>query len=122
MDQLQTLIDAYNSSESDGTFYTTEAIRECIPLAIQDDPLPHEELLAILRAVVTSTPKTDNTIFFIQFCGCHEALSVIADMMAARMNNSMYTYKVAGPHVLIEQELLRKACEVIGFSDDEGVF
>ena len=122
MDQLQALIDAYDSSESDGTFYTPEAIRECIPLAIQDDPLPQDELLAILRAVVTRTPKTANRIFFNQLFGGKEDLAVIADMMVARMNNSMYTYKVAGPHVLIEQELLRKACEVIGFSDGEGAF
>ncbi len=122
MDQLQALIDAYDRSDSDGTFYSPEAIRECVPLAIQDDPLPQDELLEILRAIVTRTPKTANRIFFNQLFGGKEDIAVIADMMVARMNNSMYTYKVAGPHVLIEHEMLRKACEVIGFSDGEGTF
>ncbi len=122
MDQLQALIDAYDSSEADGTFYSPEAIRECVPLTLQDDPLSQDELLDILKAIVIRTPKTANRIFFNQLFGGKEDLAVLADMMVARMNNSMYTYKVAGPHVLIEHELLRKACEIIGFADGEGTF
>ena len=109
MDQLQVLVDAYECSESESTFYSPEAIRERIPLAIQDDPLPQDELLDLLKAIVIRTPKTANQLFFNQLFGGKEDLAVLADMMVARMNNSMYTYKVAGPHVLIEHELLRRA-------------
>ncbi len=122
MDQLKILLDAYEAAESDGTFYSPEAIRQRVPLSIQDDPLPHDELLDVLKAVVLRTPKTANRLFFNQLFGGKEDLAVVADMMVARMNNSNYTYKVAGPHVLIEHELLRKACEVIGFSAGEGTF
>lgn len=122
MEQLKVLLDAYDSSESDNEYYPPEKIRESVSLSIQDDPLPQAELLETLKAIVTRTPKTANKVFFNQLFGGKEDLAIIADMMVARMNNSMYTYKVAGPHVLIEQELLRKACSVIGFADGEGVF
>ncbi len=120
--QLQSLIDAYEGSESEGTFYSPEAIRERVPLQIEDEPTPQDELMEILKAIVIRTPKTANRLFFNQLFGGKEDLAVVADMMVARMNNSMYTYKVAGPHVLIEHELLRKACDVIGFTDGEGTF
>ena len=122
VDQLQALLDAYEESEPDGTFYSPEDIRERVPLAIEDDPLPPDELLDSLKAIVVRTPKTANRLFFNQLFGGKEDVAVLADMMVARMNNSMYTYKVAGPHVLIEHELIKKACEVIGFSEGEGTF
>lgn len=122
INQLQLLIDAYENSEAEREFFPPEAIRERIPLAIQDDPLSEDILLDMLQAIVRRTPKTSNPVFFNQLFGGKENLAVIADMMVARMNNSMYTYKVAGPHVLIEHEILKKACSVIGFTEGDGVF
>jgi len=122
IDQLRDLLAVFEASEADSTYYSPQAIRDSVPLAIQDDPLPADTLMNILKTVVVSTPKTANTRFYNQLFGGKEDLAVIADMMVARMNNSMYTYKVAGPHVLIEQEVLRKACDVIGFADGEGMF
>ena len=39
------------------------------------------------------------------------------------LNNSMYTYKVAGPQVGIEQAIIRKSCELIGYGpQSNGTF
>lgn len=120
--QLQALLNAYERSEADSTFYPPEEIRNSIKLAIEDEPLPQSELLEILKAVIIRTPKTANQGFFNQLYGGKEDLAIMADMLVARMNNSMYTYKVAGPHILIEHAVLSKACEVVGFTAGEGVF
>lgn len=122
IDQLRDLLNVFEKSEADATYYSPQAIRDSVPLSIQDDPLPDHALMNILKTVVVRTPKTTNSRFYNQLFGGKENLAVIADMMVARMNNSMYTYKVAGPHVLIEQEVLRKACSTVGFAEGEGMF
>jgi len=122
IDQLRDLLEVFEASEGDSTYYSPQAVRDSVPLSIQDDPLSADALMNILKTVVVSTPKTANMRFYNQLFGGKEDVAVIADMMVARMNNSMYTYKVAGPHVLIEQEVLRKACDVIGFAEGEGMF
>ncbi len=121
-DQLKALIDAYDRSEVDDTFYAPEEIQKSIPLAIEDEPLPQPELLDVLKAIIIRTPKSASPGFYNQLYGGKEDLAIIAEMMVARMNNSMYTFKVAGPHILIEHEVIKKACEVIGFVEGEGVF
>lgn len=122
MDQLEDLIDTFDKSESVSTYYSPRAIRKSVPLHIQDEPLPPGRLMEILKEIIIRTPKTANQSFYNQLYGGKEDVAVIADMMVARMNNSMYTYKVSGPHILIEQEVLRKACDVIGFAHGEGMF
>ncbi|NJL15192.1 MAG: hypothetical protein HC913_20755, partial [Microscillaceae bacterium] len=42
--------------------------------------------------------------------------------LAAILNSSMYTYKVAGPQVLVEMEVVRKMLEKLGYSEGEGAF
>jgi glutamate/tyrosine decarboxylase-like PLP-dependent enzyme len=46
----------------------------------------------------------------------------MADMLAALLNNSMYTYKVAGPQVIVEQLLVRRMAALAGFEQGEGAF
>jgi len=104
MDQLDDLIDSYDKSESDSSYYSQHDTHSSIPLHIQDEPLPAEELLEILKAVIVRTPKTSNQSFYNQLFGGREDMAVMADMLVARMNNSMCTYKVAGPQVLIRRK------------------
>jgi len=122
LDHLKELLDAYEDSESETSYYSAQDTRDRIAFGIQDTPLPPNKLLEMLKEIVRRTPKTANETFYNQLYGGKEDLAILTDMMVARMNNSMYTYKVAGPHVLIEQEVLRKACDVLGFSSGEGIF
>ncbi len=122
MDQLQSLMDAYDASELENTFYSPQDIQKTVSLSIQDEPMSDQSLLKSLATIVSCTPKTSNPSFFNQLFGGKEDVAVLADMMVARMNNSMYTYKVAGPHILIEQEVLSQACSVLGYENGEGVF
>ena len=54
--------------------------------------------------------EISNSIF-----GGRQSKAVLGDLLAVLLNNSMYTYKVAGPQVGIEQEIIRKSCQLIGY-------
>ena len=80
-----------------------------------------DDVLAALGDVLAATPNTAGGRFWNQLFGGREAAATIADMLASLANNSMYTYKVAGPMVLIENLVLARMAEIAGFAGGEAV-
>jgi len=96
---------------------------DSIDLSLNDTAIIDEELKSVLRDVIVSTPKTATNLFFNQLFGGRQSKAVLGDLLAVMLNNSMYTYKVAGPQVGIEQEVIRKSCDLIGYgSQSNGTF
>ena len=71
-----------------------------------------------LKKVIKSTPKTASKSFFNQLFGGRIGKATLGDLLAVMLNNSMYTYKVAGPQVGIEKQVLKNICELAGYSKD----
>ena len=96
-------------------------LAEKIDLAISTDGISDEEFFRLLGKVLEYTPRTGGPKFLNQLFGGRDMPAVCAEMLTGVMNNSMYTYKVAGPHVLIEREVVRKMLEKVGFPEGSGV-
>jgi len=75
-----------------------------------------------LKPVLTHTPATSSRSFFNQLFGGSDPAAVLGDMLAPLLNNSMYTYKAAGPHVLIENALITRMAGLAGMPRGEGTF
>ncbi len=96
---------------------------ESIDLSLNDSGMIDSEFKTVLRDILISTPKTATNLFFNQLFGGRQSKAVLGDLLAVMLNNSMYTYKVAGPHVGIEQEIIRQSCDLIGYgSKSNGTF
>ena len=96
---------------------------DSIDLSLNDSAMVDDEFKSVLRAVLISTPKTATNLFFNQLFGGRQSKAVLGDLLAVMLNNSMYTYKVAGPQVGIEQEIIRQSCDIIGYgSQSNGTF
>ena len=94
-----------------------------IDLSLNESAVLDDELKAVLRKVLVSTPKTATNLFFNQLFGGRQGKAVLGDLLAVMLNNSMYTYKVAGPQVGIEQEIIRQSCNLVGYgSQSNGTF
>ncbi|MDA7855328.1 aminotransferase class V-fold PLP-dependent enzyme [Cyclobacteriaceae bacterium] len=94
-----------------------------LDLSLNPTPIVDDKLKNLLKEVVISTPKTATKLFFNQLFGGRQGKAILGDLLAVMLNNSMYTYKVAGPQVGIEQEIIRKSCEMIGYgSQSNGTF
>ncbi|EAR11931.1 hypothetical protein PI23P_11377 [Polaribacter irgensii 23-P] len=88
---------------------------DVLDLSLNAEEMVDAEFKEVLRDVLVSTPKTATNLFFNQLFGGRQSKAVLGDLLAVLLNNSMYTYKVAGPQVGIEQEIIRQSCHLIGY-------
>lgn len=96
---------------------------DAIDLSLNDAGMVDDQFKSILREVIVSTPKTATNLFFNQLFGGRQSKAVLGDLLAVLLNNSMYTYKVAGPQVGIEQEIIRQSCDLVGYGkESNGTF
>ncbi len=96
---------------------------DTIDLSLNESAMIDDTFKTVLRNVLISTPKTATNLFFNQLFGGRQSKAVLGDLLAVLLNNSMYTYKVAGPQVGIEQEIIRQSCKLVGYGpQSNGTF
>ncbi len=92
-----------------------------VPLGLGPKGVPMDQVLDRMRQVVRYTPKTSSPRFFNQLFAGRQQAAAAAEMLTGLLNVSMYTYKVAGPMILIENEVLGRMCRVASFPDGFGI-
>ncbi len=85
-------------------------------------PVAHGRLMDLLRSVVETTPRTGSARFFNQLFGGRDDVATAAEVLSVMLNSSMYTFKVAGPHALIERELVQHMTAKFGWNSGDGTF
>ncbi|WP_299368127.1 aminotransferase class V-fold PLP-dependent enzyme [Winogradskyella sp.] len=101
---------------------TSELYRR-LDLSLNAEGLIDEDLKETLKQIIRSTPKTASKSFFNQLFGGRIGKATLGDLLAVMFNNSMYTYKVAGPQVGIEKQVLKNICDLAGYPvDSDGTF
>jgi len=90
---------------------------EQLPISLRDKGIDDDKLEIFLKDIIEATPKTASNKFFNQLFGGRQSKAVLGDLLAVALNNSMYTYKVAGPQVLIEKEVINKLLKLVGFDE-----
>ena len=104
------------------TLKRPDEIRAEVDLSLPQKGLGPEAAMDKLGAVVGLTPTTAGPRFFNQLFAGREPSAGAAEMLTALLNSSMYTYKIAGVHSLIETQMIRRLCEAAGFEDGDGTF
>lgn len=97
-----------------------EKLKDSLDLSLNEAPLNDDEFEKILRDLVLSTPRTTTNAFFNQLYGGRTGKAVLGDLLAVVMNNSMYTYKVAGAQVGVEKEILKEVCKMLGWGENSN--
>lgn len=101
----------------------SNALYNTIDLSLNKTAMVDDSFKKVLKDVLIATPKTATNLFFNQLFGGRQPKAVLGDLLAVLLNNSMYTYKVAGPQVGIEQEIIRQSCDMIGYGpQSNGTF
>ncbi len=93
---------------------------DTIDLSLQKNALVDDAFKKVLKDILIATPKTATNLFFNQLFGGRQSKAILGDLLAVLLNNSMYTYKVAGPQVGIEQEIIRQSCDLIGYGSQSN--
>lgn len=97
-----------------------DELMQRVDLSLPEDPVDDETFTNAVRELVLKTPRTATRRFFNQLFGGRNEKAVLGDLLSVILNNSMYTYKVAGPQVGVERTILKKVCEMIGWDEDSG--
>ncbi len=103
-----------------GPTIEAEAMNELLDLELTDQPLEEWQLRKSLEELVLNTPRTCTNKFFNQLFGGRNGKAVLGDLLAVLMNNSMYTYKVAGVQVGVEKEIIQKMNLLTGYGPLAG--
>ncbi len=97
-------------------------MHERLGLTLDGEGCEFEELVERLRAVLMATPSSASRLFVNQLFGGRVPVATMAEMLTALTNSSMYTYKAAGPQILIEEEVLGRMLDKVGYFGGEGAF
>lgn len=95
-------------------------LEDYVDVSIPKEGLSSTEVMDHLESLLQHAPVTTGPTFFNQLYGGRIDAATAADMLASFLNESMYTYKVAGIQALIEREVIGKMLSFVGFEDGEG--
>ena len=117
----------YLSSQSDRAVpvcanVPPEELRRRMDLSLPASGRPLEELLGDMEQVLRYSVRTGHPRFFNQLFGGVDPAAVLGEWITALTNTSMYTYEAAPVATLMELELVGRMCEMVGFTEGEGVF
>lgn len=98
----------------------TNTVIQELDLGFTDEAMDESAWKEVVENAVMKTPRTASKLFFNQLFGGRQPKAVIGDLLAVILNNSMYTYKVAGPQAGIEKSIIRKSCELVGYENGDG--
>ncbi len=98
----------------------TDTVIADLDLSFNDEGLAEDEWQNIVENAVMHTPRTASKLFFNQLFGGRQPKAVIGDLLAVVLNNSMYTYKVAGPQAGIEKTIIQETCKLVGYPNGDG--
>lgn len=93
---------------------------ETLDLSLDEEPIDAERYEEALRQLILATPRTATPAFFNQLFGGRNEKAILGDLLAVMLNNSMYTYKAAGPQVGVEKVILREVCNLLGWDHNSG--
>lgn len=98
-------------------FVPSNELYETLDLSLNESGISNEDLETALQDLVLKTPRTATNAFFNQLFGGRNDKAVLGDLLAVILNNSMYTYKAAGPQIGVEKITLREVCKLIGWDE-----
>lgn len=98
----------------------TDILTDKLQLELDTNPLDEDHFKMLLKQIISHTPKTASKAFFNQLFGGRIGKATLGELLSVMLNNSMYTYKVAGPQVGIEKEVIKSIGAIIGYQGNYG--
>ncbi|XP_055506702.1 acidic amino acid decarboxylase GADL1-like [Leucoraja erinacea] len=99
-----------------------EDLKKLLDLELRDTGESHHQLLQRCRDVIKYSVKTGHPRFYNQLYAGMDHYSLVARFITEALNPSVYTYEVAPTFVLMEETVLKKMRELVGWADGDGIF
>ncbi|KAM3613539.1 uncharacterized protein V6R79_001117 [Siganus canaliculatus] len=100
-----------------------EQLKELLDLELTDGGESESKILQHCRDAIRYSVKTTHPRFFNQLFAGLEPYSLVASFIIETLKPSLYTYEVAPVFTLVEEVVLRKMIEIIGWDKGgDGIF
>ncbi|XP_040901007.1 acidic amino acid decarboxylase GADL1-like isoform X2 [Toxotes jaculatrix] len=100
-----------------------EELKELLDLELRDAGESESEILQRCRDAIRYSVKTTHPRFFNQLYAGMEPYSMVASFIVEALKPSLYTYEVSPVFTLMEEAVLRKMMEIIGWEEGgDGIF
>ncbi|XP_043922600.1 acidic amino acid decarboxylase GADL1 isoform X2 [Protopterus annectens] len=99
-----------------------EKLKVLLDLELRDRGEQHQRLLQHCRDAIRYSVKTGHPRFFNQLYAGMDHYSLVARFITETLNPSVYTYEVSPVFILIEETVLKKMVEIIGWKEGDGIF
>lgn len=96
---------------------SVEQMYEEFDIELQDEPMIDKDFIPALKKIVKNSPRTASKLFFNQLFGGRHSRSMLGELLSAILNQSMYTYKIGGPQIGIEKEIIKQIAERVGYDN-----
>lgn len=93
---------------------------DALDLSLKTAPLSEDKFEKVIRELVFASPRTATDGFFNQLFGGRNSKAILGELLSVILNNSMYTYKAAGPQIGVEKVILREVCDMIGWDENSN--
>ena len=101
-------------------FIPSSDLYDRLDLGLGDDGVEPDAFEKALKDIILASPRTATPAFFNQLFGGRTGPAILGDLLSVMLNNSMATYKAAGPQVGVEKTVIRKICDLIGWDETSG--
>ena len=95
-------------------------VNKIIDISLNKSGTSEKKYKNILKELLLKSTKSSSKLFFNQLFGGRHSKAVLGDLLAVLLNNSMATYKIAGPQISIEKEILSQVYNLIGYDNKAG--
>ncbi|NNE27416.1 MAG: aminotransferase class V-fold PLP-dependent enzyme [Saprospiraceae bacterium] len=95
-----------------------EEVYNRLDLRLEENGIDEKRFEKALKDLVLNTPRTTTNHFFNQLFGGRNGKATLGELLVVLLNNSMYTYKVGGPMIAMEKELIRNIGLLAGYGEN----
>ncbi|CAH2282947.1 acidic amino acid decarboxylase GADL1 isoform X1 [Pelobates cultripes] len=99
-----------------------EQLKKILDLNLKENGESHQKLLQLCRNAIKYSVKTSHPRFFNQLYAGMDHYSLAARFITEALNPSVYTYEVSPAFILIEEAVLMKMIEFLGWKEGDGIF
>ncbi|MBN3325925.1 GADL1 decarboxylase, partial [Atractosteus spatula] len=100
-----------------------ELLKHRLDLELRERGETHQQILERCREVIRYSVKTGHPRFFNQLYAGLDPYSLVGRFITEALNPSVYTYEVSPVFVLIEESVLKKMIEFVGWEEGgDGMF
>ena len=95
-------------------------VKKILDIKLGKEGIADNKFKNSLKQLLLKSSKSSSRLFFNQLFGGRHSKAVLGDLLAVMLNNSMATYKIAGPQVVVEKEIVLQVCNLIGYDNNAG--